>query len=69
MIKIIFKNKYHLIFLLLTLTKKHSDQRCATLDLKPRLLVHRWLGHCFKAVALPYSLLIRNLHGIFSVNK
>jgi hypothetical protein len=31
----------------------------ARLDLKPHLLRHVWLGHCFKAVTLPYLLLIR----------
>jgi hypothetical protein len=45
------------------LTLKKSDQRCAGLDLKPRLLGHYvWLGHFFEAVTLPYLLLIRRFH-------
>jgi hypothetical protein len=32
------------------------------IDVKARLLRHVWLGHCFKAVTLPYLLLIRSIH-------
>jgi hypothetical protein len=42
------------------ISRKISDQWCAGLDLKPRLLgYYVCLGHYFKAVKLPYLLLIR----------
>jgi hypothetical protein len=39
---------------------------CTRLDWKPRLLIVVWLGHCFKAVTLPYLLLIRRVRQCFS---